>query len=246
MRARWYVVVLPVLLGLLVPVGPARPATAAPGAPATGSASVAAAQVRAATGSSSAVSAGAVTRAATVSRTAGRAAAGGLSAVLTFDKNWSNPFRSELVWRVYRTRHGTRTLVEQRSWRAGSGFTRTSTDACRRNDGWLPDGAYRPRLHANYWGQFIKGRAIYLGAKRCADGTLRTDLFVHTEQGDRSRQCRDRPGDQACRWEYPRFNDYRSYGCVKVSPRAMRQLFDAWREHFDLGYDARVRVRVRS
>ncbi len=223
MRARRYVVVLPVLLGLFLPLAAAGPAPALPG----GGAAAAAVP----TGTSLARSA---------------APRGRVTAVLTFKKNWTDPFRSELVWRVHRTVDGTRTLVERRSWRAGSGFTRTSTDACRRNDGWLPDGRYQPQLHANYWGRWIKGRAIYLGAKRCANGTLRTDLFVHTEQGDRSRQCADRPGDQACRWEYPRVNDYRSYGCVKVSPRAMRQLFDAWRARFDLGYDARVTVRVRG
>lgn len=139
-----------------------------------------------------------------------------------------------------------RTLVEKRSWRAGSGFTKRSTDPCRRNDGWLPNGGYRPRLHANYWGNLIKGRAIYLGNKPCGNGTLRRDLFIHTEQGDRNRQCPDRKGDQVCRWEYPKFNDYRSYGCIKMSPRDMRQLFDAWRKHFALGYDDRVRVRVIS
>ncbi|QNN51714.1 hypothetical protein [Nocardioides mesophilus] len=190
--------------------------------------------------------AGAVTAPPTAAARTSSAAPGRLSAVIAFEKNPAHVFRSRLVWRLWRTHDGTRSLVEQRSWRAGSGFTRDSTDPCRRNDGWLPDGRYRPRLHANYWGSLIKGRAIYLGNKACADGTLRTDLFIHTEQGDRSRQCADRPGDQVCRWEYPKINDYRSYGCVKVSPRAMHELFDAWRAHFDLGYDDRVQVRVRG
>lgn len=172
--------------------------------------------------------------------------AGELRGVITFDKNWDHPQRSRLTWRVFRHHDGgRRTLVEKKSWRAGSGFTRRSTNACRKNDGWLPDGHYRPRLYANYWGSLIKGRAIGLGAKQCADGTWRTDLFIHTEQGDRNRQCPDRKGDQVCRWEYPRFDDYRSWGCVKLSPGDLRELVTAWRTHFDLGADSRVRVHVR-
>ena len=179
---------------------------------------------------------------ATAATTSGQA--GQLRGVITFDKNWDHPQRSRLTWQVFRHRDGKRQLVEKKSWRAGSGFTRRSTDACRKNDGWLPDGDYRPRLYANYWGSLIKGRAIGLGAKQCANGTWRTDLFIHTEQGDRNRQCPDRKGDQVCRWEYPRFDDYRSYGCVKMSPRDLRELVAAWRTHFDLGADSRVRVRV--
>ena len=167
-----------------------------------------------------------------------------MHATITFDKFWRDPQHSTLVWRVWRGVGEDRTLVEHRSWRAGSGFTRRSTDACRRNDGWLPDGTYRPRLVADYWGNLIKGRAIMLGQKACANGTMRTDLFIHTEQGAANRQCPDRPGDQVCRWEYPRINDYRSYGCIKLSPGDMKELFDAWRRWFALGYDGRVSVRV--
>lgn len=169
-----------------------------------------------------------------------------LRGVITFDKNWQNPQRSRLSWRVYRHLDGKRTLVEHDGWRAGSGFTPHSTDACKKNDGWLPNGGYRPRLHANYWGSLIKGRAISLGAKPCADGTLRTDLFIHTEQGDRNSQCADLRGDQVCRWEYPKINDYRSFGCIKLSPRDLKELYDAWTRHFALGADGRVRVRVVS
>jgi hypothetical protein len=169
-----------------------------------------------------------------------------LRGVITFNKNWSNPQRSRLVWRVWRHQDGRRTLVEQDAWRAGSGFTQQSTNACRRNDGWLPNGSYRPRLHANYWGSLIKGRAISLGAKQCVDGTWRTALFIHTEQGDRNTQCPDRQGDQVCRWEYPKINDYRSLGCIKLAPGDLRELYDAWTRHFDLGADGRVRVRVIS
>lgn len=182
---------------------------------------------------------------ATATTATGAQGAGQLRGVITFDKNGEHPQRSRLTWRVYRHHDGTRTLVERKAWRAGSGFTRRSTDACRKNDGWLPDGHYRPRLHADYWGSLIKGRAIGLGAKQCADGTWRTDLFIHTEQGEANRQCPDRKGDQVCRWEYPRIDDYRSWGCIKMSPGDLRELVTAWRAHFDLGADSRVRVLVR-
>ena len=167
-----------------------------------------------------------------------------LTAVITFDKFWRDPQDSRLSWRVWRHDGRGRTLVESRSWRAGSGFTPHSTNACKRDDGWLPNGGYRPRLIADYWGSLIKGRAIALGQKACGNGTVRQNLFIHTEQGARNSQCADRKGDQPCRWEYPKFNDYRSHGCIKLSPGDMRELFVAWRRHFDLGYDGRVRVRV--
>jgi hypothetical protein len=165
-------------------------------------------------------------------------------AVITFEKNDRNTLRSELVWQVYRVRDGKRTkLVEQR-WRAGSGAHRHATNACRKNVGWLPNGWYRPTLFPDYPGHLIKGRAILLGAKSCSDGTRRTDLFIHSEQGARSVQCADAPGDQPCRWEYPRINDYRSLGCIKLAPRDMKALYDAWRRFSRLGHDGRVRVHV--
>jgi hypothetical protein len=166
-------------------------------------------------------------------------------AVITFRKNHDNTHRSTLVWRVFRVSGGTTTTVVRKSWRAGSGYFADSTNACRRNRGWLPSGRYRPTLFDDYHGNVIKGRAIYLGQKRCANGTMRRELFIHTEQGAGSRQCADRRGDQPCRWEYPKINDYRSYGCIKLSPGAMKELHDAWRRYFRAGYTDRVRVRVR-
>lgn len=182
----------------------------------------------------------------TATATAAQRQPGELRGVITFDRDWDHRRRSRLTWRVFRHHDGgRRTLVENKSRRAGSGFTRRSTNASRKNDGWQPDGHYRPRLHASYWGSLIKGRAIGLGAKRCADGTWRTDLRIHTEQGCRNRQCPDRQGDQGCRWEYPRFDDDRSWGCIKRSPGDLRELVTAWRTHLDLGADSRVRVHVR-
>ncbi|MEO5708812.1 MAG: hypothetical protein ABIQ59_03215 [Nocardioidaceae bacterium] len=165
-------------------------------------------------------------------------------AVITFHKNYANTFRSTLTWELFRVESGRRTSMQKLSWRAGAGYFRDSTDACRKNNGWLPDGTYQPRLARDYGGNLIKGRAIYLGQKQCANGTMRTDLFIHTEQGAGSRQCANRPGDQVCRWEYPRINDYRSYGCIKLSPGDLHELYDAWRRWFSLGSTPRVIVRV--
>ena len=166
-------------------------------------------------------------------------------AVITFHKNYANTFRSTLTWQVFRVDGGRRTSVQRLSWRAGAGYFRDSTDACRKNNGWLPDGTYQPRLARDYGGNLIKGRAIYLGQKPCANGTMRTDLFIHTEQGAGSTQCADRRGDQVCRWEYPKINDYRSYGCIKLSPGDLHELYDAWRKYFPLGSTDRVRMQVR-
>ena len=166
-------------------------------------------------------------------------------AVITFEKNYRNTQRSTLTWQVFAVHGDERTSLVRKQWRAGAGYFRDSTNACAKNRGWLPDGGYRPTLFRDYGGNLIKGRAIYLGQKRCANGTLRTDLFIHTEQGAGSRQCADRRGDQLCRWEYPKIDDYRSYGCIKLSPGDLHELYDAWRRYFPLGSPDRVRVRVR-
>jgi hypothetical protein len=61
-----------------------------------------------------------------------------LRGVITFNKNWANPQRSRLVWRVWRHHDGRRTLVEQQAWRAGSGFTHDSTNASATGLGCTP------------------------------------------------------------------------------------------------------------
>ena len=165
-------------------------------------------------------------------------------AVIAFHKNYGNVFRSKLTWDVYRVSGGHRTTVEHKSWRAGSGYYKKSTNSCRRNNGWLPNGRYHPRLYANYDGSKIKGRAIYLGQHRCHNGTMRNQLFIHTEQGSGSHQCRNRKGDQLCRWEYPTYNEYRSFGCIKLSPADLKQLYDSWRKFTGSRYTSRVRVDV--
>ncbi|RYE77899.1 MAG: hypothetical protein EOO74_06160 [Myxococcales bacterium] len=170
--------------------------------------------------------------------------------VITFDKNQKNPHNSEIRWHLYRVVNGKFTLKETAKWRAGSGMGgKRGRNACVRNVGWLPNGTYRIKHHRNYWGNFIKGRAFQLDDKRCSNGTRRQALFIQTEQGDRNRQCRDRRGDQVCRWEFPKFNDYKSAGCIKMSPGDLRALSNRYLDVFRSGVHYRkykVVLRVIS
>jgi hypothetical protein len=89
---------------------------------------------------------------------------------------------------------------------------------------------------------------LRLSDKRCPEGTLREDLFLHTEAGAGNTQCADAPGDQICRWEYPRVNDYTSHGCIKLSPPAILALTRAYHRYFHAGVRyplRRVQVLVR-
>ncbi len=157
--------------------------------------------------------------------------------VLTFDKNWHNQFSSRLVWQLYQRQAGSAwKVVETRSWRAGSGLPgRVGRDSCARSKGWLPNGTYRLRQYNDYPGNVIKGRAFRLDDKACPNGRVRHQLFLHSEQSPGNGQCRDRKGDQACRWEYPRINDYKSFGCIKMSPRDLADLTALFHRHFAAG-----------
>ena len=147
--------------------------------------------------------------------------------VFTFDKNPNNPSNSRLHWDVFRNDLDAPRRVLSKSWRAGSGVI---ADSCASRRGWLPNGTYSVTFYPN-WGNSeskIHGRAFKLGSHRCANGTNRTELFIHTETGDKNRRCDDTPGDQSCRWEYPRYNDYRSEGCIKLSPTDLKAASDAF------------------
>jgi hypothetical protein len=158
-------------------------------------------------------------------------------AVLTFDKNQRHPFSSRLVWRLHQRRAGGAwKVVETRSWRAGSGMPgKAGRNPCVRSHGWLPNGTYGLRLKLDNPGRYIKGRAFRLDDKACPNGTVRRNLYLHTEQGAGNRQCRDARGDQSCRWEQPRINEYKSYGCIKVAPGDLAQLTRLFRRHFAAG-----------
>ncbi len=176
---------------------------------------------------------------------AARAKVKPVRAVIVFDKNPKNPWNSRIIWKAFRGKR----LLEQADWRAGSGFGGPHTrDTCARGKGWLPNGHYRFVQYDNYWGQYIKGRAFFLGNTTCSNGTPRTELFIHTETGDGNRQCANARGDQLCRWEWPAYNDYRSGGCIKMSPRDLLQLTRHYHQYFRAGerYPDRVHVRVRS
>ncbi|GCD89803.1 hypothetical protein NLS1_18090 [Nocardioides sp. LS1] len=77
-------------------------------------------------------------------------------------------------------------------------------------------------------------------------GTVRHDLFIHTETGAGNQQCADTKGDQICRWEWPKINDYRSAGCIKMAPRDLLALTRHFHRYFDAGVRyARHRVQVK-
>ena len=177
-------------------------------------------------------------------------AAGERRVSIVFDKNWKYQFRSQVIWKVERPcANGTWRLVDRAAWRAGSGLAdKHGRNACVRNHGWLPDGVYGVRHHAHYDGTYINGRVFRLDDKRCHNGTIRQNLFIHSEQTVRNTQCRDTAGDQVCRWEWPKVNDYRSNGCIKMAPGAIRQLSERYHRFFVSGVryrTSKVRLVVR-
>ena len=99
-------------------------------------------------------------------------------------------------------------FVQSASWRAGSG---SSTDACWKGHGWLPNGRYDLWGHwDSYGGSAVKGRVWSLSDRPCANGTWRTELMIHTEETEWH--------GQACEpfcWEG--WWDYYSAGCIKVA-----------------------------
>jgi hypothetical protein len=170
-------------------------------------------------------------------------------AVITFTKNATDPSSSVLTWQVERQgSDGAWSTVDQRSWRAGSGMLgRAGRNECAKGRGWLPDGTYRLRFLRDYHGSLIKGRAFRLDDHRCRNGRWRVQLFIHTEQGAHDTQCRNRPGDQVCRWEMPRINDYKSAGCIKLAPGDLADLSRHFLQYYKAGVrypKSRVVVRV--
>jgi hypothetical protein len=101
-----------------------------------------------------------------------------------------------------------------RSWRAGSG---TSANECRRAEGWLPAGWYSQWGHWNHYeGSAIRGRVWWLQDKYCSDGsTLRTELFIHSEETSANGQACGPAWDDPFCWE--RTEDYYSLGCIKLA-----------------------------
>src|SRR3954451_16223543 len=151
---------------------------------------------------------------------------GAVRAQITFVKRLAHPWHSRITWVARRQQtDGTWKVVSRDSWRAGSGLPGgNATNPCVKGHGWLPNGRYTLRQYDDYPGNLIHGRAFRLADKRCPDGTLREELFIHTESAAGNQQCADGPGDQLCRWEFPKVNDYTSHGCIKMSPAAILAL----------------------
>jgi hypothetical protein len=176
---------------------------------------------------------------------------GAVRAQITFVKKPAHPWNSRISWEAKRQQvDGTWKIVASQSWRAGSGLPGGSaTNPCVKGHGWLPNGRYSLRQYDDYAGNLIHGRAFRLSDKRCPNGTLREELFIHTEAGAGNTQCADGPGDQICRWEFPKVNDYTSHGCIKMSPRDILALTRAYHRYFKPGVTyrmAKVSLLVRS
>lgn len=106
-------------------------------------------------------------------------------------------------------------ILVQQAFRAGSG---TSTNECYLGHGWLPTGWYDIVGHFDHYdASLIKGRAWQLSDKRCygGTGTLRTELFIHSEETAAQGQYCPTAGDDPFCWEGT--SDYYSNGCIKLA-----------------------------
>src|SRR5918912_2803929 len=106
-------------------------------------------------------------------------------------------------------------ILIQQALRAGSG---TSTNECYLGHGWLPAGWYDIVAHFDHYdASRVKGRVWQLSDKRCmgGTGTLRTELFIHSEETAADGQyCPTVYDDPFC-WEG--VSDYYSKGCIKLA-----------------------------
>ena len=126
----------------------------------------------------------------------------------------------ELHFWVYNV--ATDALILHRTWPAGSGTG--SADECYTNNGWLPNGTYSVKAWHKTNG-VILGDIFELSDKKCPSRTLRTDLFIHTEQTASSGQCTNTSGvDDTCYWG-DSSNEYRSNGCIKLSPTDLHSAY---------------------
>lgn len=127
------------------------------------------------------------------------------------------------------------------TWRAGAG---TTQDPCQRNYGWLPTGWYDMWGHWNdYAGTAIRGRVWYVQDKACSDGTVRTELFLHSEEtSSRTQECTSSSDDPWC-WDKTKAcsscaegtNDYYSNGCIKIRRKSPE---GSWAGDLDAVHDS--------
>ncbi|MFF0477559.1 L,D-transpeptidase family protein [Streptomyces sp. NPDC004284] len=150
---------------------------------------------------------------------------------LVFDKNPKKPTDSRLL--VYKGKG-----KEQKLWsvfRAGSGTG--VTDDCSHAQGWLPNGTWKIKLKSRtYNGRLVKGYAVYLENMPCSKNTLtRKEMFIHSEMNRDGTQG----STEARRWDGVR--DYKSYGCVKLSPNDIKKMFRLF-DRRDFGWPTHLRV----
>lgn len=139
-------------------------------------------------------------------------------------------------------------------WRAGSG--NGNQDPCAVNQGRLPDGWYdSPYGMINeYAGTSVRGRVWTLQDHVCYNGTYRTELFIHTEEGiNNGQDCSSAADDPKC-WDRTAAcstcsvatNDYFSEACIKVrrdSPEGswagdMGNVHSAYHDHITGAHNA--------
>jgi hypothetical protein len=146
-----------------------------------------------------------------------------------------NTITNSTLYITVRTDNGF--VYGQYSYRAGSG---QNTNACDKADpsrgdyvgGWLPNGWYSITGHYhNYPGSDIQGRVWHFQDHACSNGTMRTELFIHSEEtSDQGQYCPTAGDDPFC-WEGD--FDYMSNGCIKVSratpyPSDLARLHSNW------------------
>jgi hypothetical protein len=139
---------------------------------------------------------------------------------------------------IYRQDTLDGSILNKASYRAGSGLNTNECDSAAYDNvgGWLPAGYYSLWGHwDNYAGSLIQGRVWRLQDKRCSGGTgtLRTDLFIHSEEDLYNQQ--DCGGSLAYveRFCWDGDGDYYSLGCIKISraapyPSDLARLHSNW------------------
>jgi len=147
-------------------------------------------------------------------------AVAGTYSYFEFDKG-SAPMGTLHFW-VYD--EATDRLMLHRTWTAGSGSG--SADECYSDHGWLPNGTYSVKAWHKTSGTIL-GDIFEISDKKCPDGTLRFDLFIHTEQTASNGQCANTSGDQTCYWGDPPSgrSEYNSEGCIKLSPTDLHNAY---------------------
>lgn len=147
-----------------------------------------------------------------------------------FTKNHADPTNSRLaLWRVRTRSDQPPRLQEVRSWRAGSGVGREpgGANACATNRGWLPNGWYdahpdEAAFDTDFEGNLIFGITWRLQDKACPGGTVRTQLYIHSEMtSDRKQRCD--PDDYRENQCWDGNEDYVSAGCIKLSYRDIKK-----------------------